>query len=177
MSVSSVAAIGPGHGPYAGEHGEEYRLKGSTCYGAENTAALERFSQRVGGHRPRARPVHWRTRRSTSGRRRKRHSNASRGLAAEVYADGVGVSAVAPSLIVPTPGTVFHHLVSGYDDPRGEHPNVLARAVLLLATEELDKVSGRVCYSQQVLREFGWIAEGSGPGIDDGWPVSGYTLR
>ena len=143
VNISSVAAIGPGHGPYAGEHGEEYRLKGSTCYGAEK-AALERFSQ---------------------------------GLAAEVYADGVGVSAVAPSLIVPTPGTVFHRLVTGYDDPRGEHPNVLARAVLLLATEALDKVSGRVCYSQQVLREFGWIAEGSGPGIDDGWPVSGFTLR
>ena len=60
------------------------------------------------------------------------------------------MSAVAPSLIVPTPGTVFHHLVSGYDDRAREHPNVLARAVLLLATEELDKVSGRVCYSQQV---------------------------
>ena len=54
------------------------------------------------------------------------------------------------------------------------HRNSLPDAFL---TEELDKVSGRACYSQQVLREFGWIAEGSGPGIDDGWPVSGYTLR
>ncbi|MYK35202.1 MAG: hypothetical protein F4045_08905 [Chloroflexi bacterium] len=89
----------------------------------------------------------------------------------------MGVAAVAPSLIVPTPGTVFHNLVTGYDDPRGEHPNVLAQAVLLLATEPLDAVSGRVCYSQQLLREFGWIEGGSGPGIDDDHPVSGFTLR
>lgn len=141
VNVSSVAAIGPGRGPYAGGHAEEHGLKGSTCYGAEK-AALERFSQ---------------------------------GLASEVYADGVGVAAVAPSLIVPTPGTVFHGLVRGYDDPRGEHPNVLARAVLLLSTEPIDEVSGRVCYSQQVLKEFGWTEEGRGPGIDEGWPVSGYS--
>ena len=127
VNISSVAAIGPGRGPYVGEGAragareEEYRLKGGTGYGAQK-AALERFSQ---------------------------------GLASEVYADGVGVAAVAPSLIVPTPGTVFHNLVTGYDDPRGEHPNVLAQAVLLLATEPLDAVSGRVCYSQQLLREFG----------------------
>ena len=142
VNISSVAAIGPGHGPYVGEGAEEYRLKGGTGYGAQK-AALERFSQ---------------------------------GLASEVYADGVGVAAVAPSLIVPTPGTVFHHLVTGYDDPRGEHPNVLAQAVLLLATEPLDAVSGRVCYSQQLLREFGWIDGGSGPGIDDDdHPVSGFS--
>ena len=141
VNVSSVAAIGPGRGPYEGEHSEEHRLKGSSCYGAEK-AALERFTQ---------------------------------GLAAEVYADGVGVAAVAPSLIVPTPGTVFHNLVSGYDDPRGEHPNVLARAVLLLATEPLDRVAGRVGYSQQLLVEFGWDAAGSGPGLDAEAPVSGYS--
>ena len=141
VNISSVAAIGPGRGPYEGDHAEEYRLKGSSCYGAEK-AALERFTQ---------------------------------GLAAEVYADGVGVAAVAPSLIVPTPGTVFHKLVTGYDDPRGEHPNVLAQAVLLLATEPLDAVSGRVCYSQQVLQEFGWIEGGRGPGIDSAAPVSGFS--
>ncbi len=141
VNISSVAAIGPGRGPYAGDHAEEYRLKGSSCYGAEK-AALERFTQ---------------------------------GLAAEVYADGVGVAAVAPSLIVPTPGTVFHNLVTGYDDPRGEHPNVLAQAALLLATAPLREVSGRVCYSQQLLQEFGWMENGKGPGIDDAWPVSGFS--
>ena len=82
-----------------------------------------------------------------------------------------------PSLIVPTPGTVYHHLVTGYDDPRGEHPNVMAQAVLLLATLPLDTMAGVVGYSQQLLKKFGWIEDGSGPGIDDGWPVSGFTLR
>ena len=142
VNVSSVSAIGPGRGPYAGDFGEEYRLKGSTCYGAEK-AALERFTQ---------------------------------GLAAEVMGDGVGVAAVAPSLIVATPGTVYHHLVTGYDDPRGESTNVMARAVLLLATEPLERVVGRVGYSQQLLKEFGWESEGRGPGIDADARVSGYSL-
>ena len=100
----------------------------------------------------------------------------SQGLAAEVYKDGVGVSAIAPSLVVPTPGTVYHNLVTGYDDPRGEPPDLLAKAVLLLATEPLDRVTGRVAYSQQLLKEFGWIEDGRGPGIDPEMRVSGYAL-
>jgi NAD(P)-dependent dehydrogenase (short-subunit alcohol dehydrogenase family) len=99
----------------------------------------------------------------------------SQGLASEVHADGVGVSAVAPSLVVPTPGTVYHGLVSGPDDPNAEPPEFLARAVLLLATEPLDRVSGRVAYSQELLREFGWITDGRGPGIEPAAPVSGFS--
>ena len=98
-------------------------------------------------------------------------------MAAEVYPDNIGVAAVAPSLIVPTPGTVHHHLVSGYDDPRGENANITAQAVLLLTTEPLDKVTGVVGYSQQLLKQFGWIDDGAGPGIDADWPVSGFALR
>ncbi len=142
ISISSVAAIGPGRGPHEGDFGEEYRLKGSSCYGAEK-AALERFSQ---------------------------------GLAAEVYPDGVGVAAVAPSLIVATPGTVYHHLVTGYDDPRGESTDMLAQAVLLLLTQPLDSMTGRVGYSQQLLQEAGWITDGRGPGIEPHWRVSGFSL-
>jgi len=137
VSISSVAAVGPGRAPFA----DYYNLQGGTCYGAEK-AALERFSQ---------------------------------GLASEVYAGGVGVSAVAPSLVVPTPGTIYHGLVSGSGDPDAEPPELLARAVLLLATEPLDRVSGRVAYSQELLREFGWIADGRGPGIDPAAPVSGFS--
>ena len=136
VNISSVAAIGPGRGPYG-----EAQRRGNTCYGAEK-AALERFTQ---------------------------------GLAAEVYAEGVGVAAVAPSQIVPTPGTIFHKLVEGPDAPNSEQPNVIARAVLLLATEPLDAISGRVGYSQQLLREFGWADEGAGPGIDPAVPVSGFS--
>ena len=56
-------------------------------------------------------------------------------------------------------------LVKSMDDPRGE-PILMARAALLLATELLDRVSGRVTYSQQILKEFSWIDEARGRGAD-----------
>jgi hypothetical protein len=42
----------------------------------------------------------------------------------------------------------------------------MAKAVLLLATEPLDKVTGRVTYSQLILKEFGWIETARGPGVE-----------
>ncbi len=92
-------------------------------------------------------------------RRRPRWSASRQGLAAEVYPHGVSVTCVSPSQVVPTPGTVYHRLVSSLDDPRGEPPELMAQAALLLATEPLDQVTGRVTYSQQILKEFGWIDE------------------
>jgi NAD(P)-dependent dehydrogenase (short-subunit alcohol dehydrogenase family) len=97
----------------------------------------------------------------------------TQGLAAEVYQHGVSVTCVSPSQVVPTPGTVYHKLVKGIDDPRGERPELMARAVLLLASEPLDRVTGRVTYSQQILREFGWITEARGRGVDT--PGTGYS--
>jgi len=97
----------------------------------------------------------------------------TQGVAAEVYEYGVSVSCFSPSQVVPTPGTVHHGLVSGLDDPRGEPTEIMAKAALLLATEPLDKVSGRVTYSQQILKEFGWIDSGHGVGIDV--PGTGYS--
>jgi NAD(P)-dependent dehydrogenase (short-subunit alcohol dehydrogenase family) len=97
----------------------------------------------------------------------------TQGLAAEVYQDGVSVTCFSPSQVVPTPGTVHHKLVSGLDDPRGEPPEIMAKAALLLATEPLDKVTGRVTYSQQILKEFGWIDEGHGVGVEV--PGTGYS--
>jgi len=70
---------------------------------------------------------------------------------------------------------VFHKLVSGMDDPRGEPPELMAKAVLLLATEPLDRVTGRVTYSQEILKEFGWITEARGRGVDPHLPASGYS--
>ena len=100
----------------------------------------------------------------------------SQGLAQEVYQYGISVTCVSPSQVVPTPGTVFHKLVTGMDDPRGEPPELMAKASLLLATEPLDKVTGRVTYSQQILREFGWITDAKGTGVDGGRVGSGYSL-
>jgi NAD(P)-dependent dehydrogenase (short-subunit alcohol dehydrogenase family) len=90
----------------------------------------------------------------------------TQGLAAEVYQFGVSVTALSPSQVVPTPGTVYHRLVSGLDDPKGEPPELMAQAALLLATEPYQRVSGRVTYSQQILAEFGWRAKGRGRGVD-----------
>ncbi len=97
----------------------------------------------------------------------------SQGLAQEVWEHGITVAALSPSQVVPTPGTVFFKLVDSMEDPRGESPSFMARAALLLASEPPDRVSGRVTYSQAILKEFGWIDEGKGTGIDR--PGSGYS--
>jgi NAD(P)-dependent dehydrogenase (short-subunit alcohol dehydrogenase family) len=89
----------------------------------------------------------------------------TQGLASEVYQHGVSVTSLAPSQVVPTPGTVHHKLVASLDDPKGEAPELMAQAALLLATEPVEKVSGRVTYSQQILKEFGWITEARGRGV------------
>jgi len=99
----------------------------------------------------------------------------TQGLAMEVYEYGISVTCVSPSLVVPTPGTVFHGLVSGLGDPSGEPPELMAKAALLLATEPLDRVTGRVTYSQLILKEYGWIAEAQGIGVDPERPGSGYS--
>ncbi len=97
----------------------------------------------------------------------------TQGLAEEVEQFGIAVSAFSPSQVVPTPGTVHHGLVDGEDDPRGEPTEYMSKAALLLATEPLARVSGRVTYSQQILKEFGWIEEARGTGVDrDG---TGYS--
>ena len=90
----------------------------------------------------------------------------TQGLASEVYQYGVSVTCVSPSQIVPTPGTVYHRLVKSIDDPRGEPPDLMAKAALLLATEPLDRVTGRVTYSHQILKEFGWISDARGRGVE-----------
>ena len=98
----------------------------------------------------------------------------TQGLAQELAQyGGISVAAVSPSKVVPTPGTVHHKLVTGIDDPRGEDPSFMARAALLLASEGADKVNGRVTYSQQILKEFGWITEAAGRGVDT--RGSGYS--
>lgn len=99
----------------------------------------------------------------------------TQGLAQEVSSyGGITVAAFSPSQVVPTPGTVYHKLVSGMDDPKGEPPSMMARAALLLASEPAAKVNGRVTYSQQILAEFGWIEGGKGRGMDI--KGSGYSL-
>ena len=99
----------------------------------------------------------------------------TQGLAIEVYDNGISVTSLAPSQVVATPGTVFHNLVTGMDDPLSESPELMAKAALLLASEPLDLVTGRVTYSQQILMEFGWLTGGKGRGVDADRPGTGFS--
>ncbi len=97
----------------------------------------------------------------------------TQGLAEEVYQYGISVTALSPSQLVVTPGTLYFGMASGPEDPRAEPPEMMAKAALLLATAPLDKITGRVTYSQAILKEFGWIPEAKGFGVDR--PGSGYS--
>ena len=99
----------------------------------------------------------------------------SQGLAQEIYEYGISVTALSPSQVVPTPGTIFHHLVTGPEDPRGEDPKLMAAAALILATEPVEKISGRVTYSQQLLAEYGQLDNPQGTGLPGGRVGSGYS--
>ena len=97
----------------------------------------------------------------------------TQGLAEEVYNDNIAVTCFSPSTGVTTPGTVYYGLRKSLDDDSGEPVRMMSDAALLLATEPLDKVTGRVTYSQEILQEFGWINDGHGTGIDE--KGSGYS--
>jgi citronellol/citronellal dehydrogenase len=76
----------------------------------------------------------------------------STGLAAELYADNIAVNALSPNRVVPTPGTIFHHLTT-QDSPDAEPPAVMAEASLLLCSGDPQGLTGRVTYSQDLLAE------------------------
>ena len=97
----------------------------------------------------------------------------TQGLAAEVYDHGVSVTCVSPSLVVATPGVLHHKLVRTKDDPNAEPESLMAEAALRLATEPLDTITGRVTYSQQILKELGALPEARGVGIQR--PGSGFS--
>jgi NAD(P)-dependent dehydrogenase (short-subunit alcohol dehydrogenase family) len=86
----------------------------------------------------------------------------STGLASEVYADNVAVNALSPNRVIPTPGTVFHHLVTGDPNQVVELPEVMAEAALALCNVAPQSRTGRVAYSQDLLNEFGITVNAAG---------------
>jgi citronellol/citronellal dehydrogenase len=78
----------------------------------------------------------------------------STGLAAELYPDNIAVNALSPTKVVPTPGTVFHHLTTE-GDPNSEPTSVMAEAALMLCHRDPQTLTGRVTYSQELLNELG----------------------
>ncbi|MFB9073391.1 SDR family NAD(P)-dependent oxidoreductase [Citricoccus parietis] len=76
------------------------------------------------------------------------------GLAAEGYNHGVAVTALRPGGLVPTPGIVFHGVISA-DDPNAESPEVMAGAALLLAGPEALQLTGEVYESTSLVQANG----------------------
>ena len=97
----------------------------------------------------------------------------TQGLAEEVQDYGIAVTCYSPSQIIATPGTVYHQLHPGFHDPTGEPVEYMAKTALLLASEPAEQVNGRVTYSQQILKEFDWIDEAHGRGVET--EGSGYS--
>jgi citronellol/citronellal dehydrogenase len=98
----------------------------------------------------------------------------TQGLAQEVAHYGnIAITALSPSQVVPTAATIYFKLVDNIDDPKGEHPDLMAKASLLLATEPAAVVNGRVTYSQEILGEFGWMNDIQGRGVTSAG--SGYS--
>ncbi|HSR87243.1 MAG TPA: SDR family NAD(P)-dependent oxidoreductase [Streptosporangiaceae bacterium] len=78
----------------------------------------------------------------------------STGLAAEIYPDNIAVNALSPTKVVPTAGTIFHHLTTE-GAPNSEPPSVMAEAALMLCHRDPRTLTGRVTYSQDLLAELG----------------------
>jgi NAD(P)-dependent dehydrogenase (short-subunit alcohol dehydrogenase family) len=78
----------------------------------------------------------------------------STGLAAELYPDNIAVNALSPTRVVPTPGTIYHHLTSEGAE-NSEPTSVMAAAALMLCHRDPRSLTGRVTYSQELLAELG----------------------
>jgi citronellol/citronellal dehydrogenase len=80
----------------------------------------------------------------------------STGMAAELYEANVAVNALSPNRVVPTPGTIHHHLVRP-DDPDQivEPPSVMAEAAYQLCSRPPQSLTGRIAYSADLLEELG----------------------
>jgi NAD(P)-dependent dehydrogenase (short-subunit alcohol dehydrogenase family) len=79
------------------------------------------------------------------------------GLASEVDEKNIAVNALSPTGIVPTPGVLHHRLVKDENDPRAEPTAYMAKAALILAACDASKLTGRITYSQELLKEYGQL--------------------
>ncbi len=99
----------------------------------------------------------------------------TQGLAQELQEYGVTVAAVSPSQVVLTEGVAYLFAERGISTDSTEPVDYMVEVALLLATEPPARVSGRVTYSQQLLAEYGRLADPRGPGVE--WTGSGFSER
>lgn len=137
INISSESAVGPGRGPY-------------NKLVATGSAAAD-----MGG--------------SLYGATKAAIERLTQGLAREVYQYGITVACVSPSIGVETPGATYA-LRLATEPQRAERKRDsmwnMTMAILLLATDPLDKVTGRVTYCQLLLKEYGLIDKAEGWGAD-----------
>ncbi len=81
----------------------------------------------------------------------------SSGLAHELFDKHIAVNSLAPTGVVASPGVMFHRLIESEDDPRAEPVEYMARAALILATCSADEITGRITYSQSLLKKHGQL--------------------
>lgn len=74
------------------------------------------------------------------------------GMAAELYADGIAVNALAPWDVVATPGASTHDLV---EKNAVEPEELVAEAAMQLCAGDRERLTGRIAYSQPLLAELG----------------------
>lgn len=77
------------------------------------------------------------------------------GLAHELYSHNIAVNSLAPAGIVPSPGVLYHKLIADENDSRAEPVAYMAQATLILATCDPKELTGRITYSQPLLKKHG----------------------
>lgn len=80
----------------------------------------------------------------------------TQGLAQELFQYNIAVNALSPSALVPTPGATFHGFEPGADTYL-EPAEYMARAALILATASARELTGRIYFSQDLLKERGLL--------------------
>jgi citronellol/citronellal dehydrogenase len=120
------------------------------------------ISSGISRHPPVPPPQEWRAGGAVYGMCKAALERFTTGLAAEVWESNVAVNSLSPNKVVPTPGTIFHHLVRP-DDPDQvvQPPEVMAEAALALCSRPPRSLTGRIAYSEPLLAE---LADGKGDG-------------
>lgn len=89
----------------------------------------------------------------------------STGSAMELYGDNIAVSSLAPNR-----GVATEHAAGAVPGWPSEPEDTMAEAALLLASSNLDQVTGRVAYSLPLLKEFDRPVQAvDGSGLLEGW--------
>jgi NAD(P)-dependent dehydrogenase (short-subunit alcohol dehydrogenase family) len=75
------------------------------------------------------------------------------GLAAEVHDASIGVNVISPGLVA-TPGVVYHKLINESNEDRVTPVEHMAEACLRLVYGDPSKLSGRITYADDMIKEF-----------------------